>query len=128
LRAVKLDAEVLVRAPRVVACGQHKAPLRLATLAVANDGRQRGSGDPSVAADPQLANAIGGRNPNDDLDGVFGEVAAVTADNNGGQVHGVALQEGIECALHEVVREARLGEHRNLLAQPTRPRFLFEVL
>ena len=111
LRGIVLDAEILVRTARIVACRQDDAAKR---LALADDMRGGGRRQYAALPDDDAAKAVGRRHADRDLDDLAVEIAAVAA-----QHQGLALKpfQRIEDRLDEVLRIVLLLENRNLLAQ-----------
>nr|GEU28481.1 hypothetical protein [Tanacetum cinerariifolium] len=111
---VVLDAEVAVRAARIVAGRQHDAARR----AMLADHAAHGRGGQHAALPHQHPGvAMGGRHAQDDLDRFAVMVAAVAADDQRLAGH---VAQRVEHALHEILEVAGLLEDGNLLAQAGR--------
>mmetsp|Transcript_4499 Transcript_4499/g.14428 ORF Transcript_4499/g.14428 Transcript_4499/m.14428 type:complete len:593 (-) Transcript_4499:147-1925(-) len=117
--AVVLDAEVVVRAARVVGGRADEAAKGdEARAARADHGGRRGRGEEAVGTAPDVAHAVGEGHLDDDLDGLVVPVAAVAGDDEGAALHGdVEVLQGVEDALHIVVQVRILHEDLCLLAE-----------
>ena len=118
VRRVVLDAEILVRAARIVAGRQDDAAEGAALADDMRGGRRRKD---AALPDDDLAEAIGGSHADDGLDHLAVEVAAVAADHQ--RPAGEAFQR-IEQRLDEILRVVLLLEDGNLLAQAGGARLL----
>lgn len=96
VRDVVLDAEIRVRASGVVAGGEKDTAIR---LVLADDVGSSGSREDGVLADDELGDTVRRADLQDGLDGLRGEEATVSANNDGLSVK----VDGIEDSLDEVL-------------------------
>ena len=108
---IVLDAEILVRAARIVARRQDDAA---EGLVFADDVRRRRRRQDAALPDHHLAETVGGGHADDDLDHLAIVEAPVAADH---QRLAVAPFQAVEDRLDEVLDIVLLLEDRHLLAQ-----------
>ncbi len=113
-----LDAEILVRTAGVMARRQHDPAVR---LGLADHARRRRCGQNAAPPDTDAAEAIGGGNLQDHLDGLAVIVSSVATDDQGLPL--ISCQ-CIEYRLHEVLKIVDLFENADLLSQSRRSGFL----
>ena len=108
---VELDAEVAVRAARVVAGREDDAAGSGVLADHAGGGR---GGEDAALADQAARHAVGGGHAQDHLDRLAVVEAPVAADHQGAAAQRVL---GVEDALHEVFQVVLALEHADLFAQ-----------
>mmetsp|Transcript_32074 Transcript_32074/g.95534 ORF Transcript_32074/g.95534 Transcript_32074/m.95534 type:complete len:246 (-) Transcript_32074:159-896(-) len=117
--AVVLDAKVVIRATGVVRGRANEAAERHETRASrANHRRGRRRGEEAVGAAPDVADAVGKRHLNDDLDRRAVPVSPIARNDQSAALNGDAeVLEGVEDALNVVVQVRILLEDLCLLAE-----------